>query len=169
MQAGFAVTHSKQTTEAFSTRYKRPPPGGVPTWLPHRPTLCNSNRYAAQTGIAVTHTKQTTVVLSNRYAKPSPGECLRSQLFAEGRGFLSRAEPKDIRFVWRPVIRAPCSTEGRGFIPSVKRPGPSLPLALVHPRKLCVCLYSEREVTRQIRSTIVAMPWPTPMHMVQRA
>ena len=24
----FAVTHSKQTTEAFSTRYKKPPPGG---------------------------------------------------------------------------------------------------------------------------------------------
>jgi len=32
----FAVTHSKQTTEAFSTRYKKPPPGGY--------LLCNGHQ-----------------------------------------------------------------------------------------------------------------------------
>jgi hypothetical protein len=69
----FAVTPSKQTTVVLSNRNKKPPPGGVATWLrpsPHSTVLPGTHM---QTGIVVTHSKQTTMVLSSRYKKPPPG------------------------------------------------------------------------------------------------
>jgi hypothetical protein len=77
MQTGFPVTPSKQTTVVLSNRYKKPPPGGVATWLPFRPTGRISNRNTPETGFTVTLSKQTTAVLSNRNKKPPPpGEYL---------------------------------------------------------------------------------------------
>jgi hypothetical protein len=71
-QTGFPLTSRKQTTVVLSNRYKKPPPGGVASWLPQRPTRSVSHRNTPETGFAVTLSKQTTVVLSNRNKKPPP-------------------------------------------------------------------------------------------------
>jgi hypothetical protein len=67
------VTPSKQTTAVLSNRYKKPPPGGVPSRLPHRPALHPANRNTLRIEIPVTHSKQTTEAISTRYKKPPPG------------------------------------------------------------------------------------------------
>jgi hypothetical protein len=89
LQTGFPVTPTKQTTVILSSRYKKPPPGGVPSWLPSRPTLDPSNQYTPRIESALTHSKQTTVVLSNRYKKPPPGRVLLCKHFALYRPALS--------------------------------------------------------------------------------
>jgi hypothetical protein len=72
-ETGSAVTPRKQRTMVLSNRNKKPPPGGVASWLPHRPALYPFNRNTLETGSAVTPRKQRTVVLSNRNKKPPPG------------------------------------------------------------------------------------------------
>jgi hypothetical protein len=74
VQTGFLLTPTKQTTVALSNRYKKPPPGGVPSGLSPCFYTRLSNRYTVKTGFLLNSTKQTTVVLSNRYKKSPPGE-----------------------------------------------------------------------------------------------
>ena len=59
-ETGFAVTPTKQTTVIISNRNKKTPPGGVATWLPHRPTLCISTRYTVKVEFAVNPSRSTT-------------------------------------------------------------------------------------------------------------
>ena len=59
-ETGFAVTPTKQTTAVISNRNKKTPPGGVATWLPHRPTLCISTRYTVKVEFAVNPSRSTT-------------------------------------------------------------------------------------------------------------
>jgi len=68
-----AVTCSKQRTVVLSSRYKKPSPRGMATWLPPVVALDHSNRNNPETGIAVTHSKQTMGAFSTRYKKPPPG------------------------------------------------------------------------------------------------
>ena len=55
-----AVTPGKQTTVVLSNRYKKPPPGGVASWLPHRQTHCISALYTMKVEFAVNPSWSTT-------------------------------------------------------------------------------------------------------------
>jgi hypothetical protein len=168
-ETGLPVTLSKQTTVVLSNRNKKPPPGGVPSGLLRRPHTRLSTRYIVRIEIAVTLSKQTTEAISTRYKRPPPGGVPSELTFSGRKGFLTPNAAEGIPFVRCPAILAPFSTEGRGFIPSISQWAILVPLALAHPRKLCVCFKTRRNVKRQTRSIIDAMPWPTPMHMVHSA
>jgi hypothetical protein len=105
-QLELPATHSKQTTVVLSNRYKKPPPGGVASWLPHRLTLRISNRNTPETGFAVTPTKQTTVVLSNRNKKPPPPGGVAFQLPRRNSGEYRRQFPPPFP-IWPPSVEWP--------------------------------------------------------------